>query len=1125
MIPTTPEAPSPTQGFSDLELDIHYEGPGEEILARFVLPVLQAAASYDRLTSFFSVSSLLAIAQGIESLWRRGGRMRLILGIHDVPEALAHAATEDIPELTLAAVRQRLLDKVSTLRDELSRDRLATLAWMMQDNLLQVRVATPLSAGSGAVAGVFHSKRFVFRDAEGEMITAVGSPNETLLGLGANFEEIDVHMSWQDPMGYATRHAESFERIWQGNHKGIRVVELDQAFAAELLSHLGSPRRNLTAAWKRTSTQPGPAQVLLELARRSPAWAPFNLTAAALYPHQERVFMDALGRWPVRVLLADEVGLGKTLEAGIVIAYALRFLGLHRVIVLAPAGLLRQWQDEMRIHFNLDFWRYDSGSRAFLSSEGAVRTVPQGARPIGVHSPDLVLMSSQLARGSRRLGHLLDGDAALPDMLVVDEAHSARVRVDTDGASRPTLMWRLVDDVKGKIPHLVLLSATPMQLDPTEYHSLLHLLGLPEWWSEPGRLGGVLNILSSTTAPGLQAVKDALMGIASTMEEMNPDRNQLGLSSTQQQLLDRLRDEVEVGAGEVVAARNRWADVYSTLVKTHPGHLLTIRNTRGALMSLGYSFPERRFSAPPLSINQAVADFYSMADVYLESAFGRVEAAQHPERAKALGFMKSTYRQRLASSLRAAELSLRRRVARIEEILSGNPVPDTADDEEMDAEWEDAAELPSAEVSSSGAMIEQACRIELGYLHDLVRQLEDLEVKDLGKDPKLDMLMELIGQHLANGDQLLVFSRYTDTVDACVELFLERHAGEAPSHAKYTGGASWVDAGDGPLPVTKEDIRRALDEGEVRLVFCSDAASEGLNLQAARVVINVDVPWNPARLEQRIGRIARLGQKAAEVDIYNLWYPDSVEAKIYDRLLKRRDLYQLAVGEFPEIVGSAIRKELASRYEAGAAAISEDPIQILQSLRESQQRAAIQRIWDVELSPRPESQRFREALADLVARAGDGSGISNSSVYAGESDVISLMHPALDSIVQASVSEHPDPIPVLVVCSGSVPIGFVLEEADEFVVVPAMELPALLAWIALGDELHASESWVRVPRSSIDRLYREVADASRWMPKPTEMRCLIPEPLDASDVESPRSAPEDMSLVRLTEVMNYARDT
>ena len=260
---------------------------------------------------------------------------------------------------------------------------------MIQDDLLCVRVAAPTAGRSSAVSGVFHSKRFIFRDASGQTVSAVGSPNETLFGLGANFEEIDVHMSWQDPLGYVARHEESFERIWEGHHDGLRVVELDQVFATELLSRLGSRPRPSPPGIEPLPVTGSPAATLLDLARRSPAWAPFNLTTAALYPHQERVFMDALGRWPVRVLLADEVGLGKTLEAGIIVAYALRHLGLRRVTVLAPAGLLRQWQDEMQVHFNLDFWRYDSGSHAFLSSTGAVRTVPKGLGPIGAHAPIL----------------------------------------------------------------------------------------------------------------------------------------------------------------------------------------------------------------------------------------------------------------------------------------------------------------------------------------------------------------------------------------------------------------------------------------------------------------------------------------------------------------------------------------------------------------------------------------------------------------------------------------------------------------------------------------------------------------------------------------------------------------
>ena len=599
---------------------------------------------------------------------------------------------------------------------------------------------------------------------------------------------------------------------------------------------------------------------------------------------------------------------------------------------------------------------------------------------------------------------------------------------------------------------------------------------------------------------------------------MKPDREWLGISPSEAEVLDAIGEAGESGISQVVNAQRHWRAVYSTLVKTHPGHLLTIRNTRGALSGLGYTFPERRFDAPSLSIDASVADFYSMADEYLDSTFGRVEAAQHPEKANALGFMKSTYRQRLASSLRAAELTLGRRLARIEGILQGVPAAGPVDDDEMDSEAEGGEDLVVADGTTTSAMLEHACRVELGYLHDLTRQLEDLDVEDLGTDPKLDMVMDLIERHLARGDQILVFSRYTDTVDACVALFLDRNLGHAPPpHAKYTGSASWIDTGDGPLPVDKEEIRRALDEAEISIIFCSDAASEGLNLQGARVIVNVDVPWNPARLEQRIGRIARLGQRAPEVDIYNLWYPDSVEAKIYERLLQRRDLYELAVGEFPEIVGSAIRNELSARYATGAAAISDDPLQVLQSLRENQQRLAIQRIWKVELSDRPESQRFRERLADIVRRATDSIGVPRFSVAAGERDALTLLHPALDMVSTASPELQPGSPRLSVVLEGSVPIGFVFEEESEFVVIPAEELPSLIGWLALGDQIGADPAWIRVPRSSTDLLVETIRMNSLWTPRSNDLLCVVPGGLDRTSFTDRHGSTQKISVAQLNE--------
>ena len=142
-------------------------------------------------------------------------------------------------------------------------------------------------------------------------------------------------------------------------------------------------------------------------------------------------------------------------------------------------------------------------------------------------------------------------------------------------------------------------------------------------------------------------------------------------------------------------------------------------------------------------------------------------------------------------------------------------------------------------------------------------------------------------------------------------------------------------------------------------MFCSDAASEGLNLQAARVLINVDVPWTPARLEQRIGRVARLGQKAESVEIVNIWYPNSVEQRMYSRISQRLRDYNVAVGEFPEVVADSIRDSILGDNPDNSA-------QMLQEIRNSLQTRALGILWNCNGESTTSSQTFRRKLIRAV---------------------------------------------------------------------------------------------------------------------------------------------------------------
>jgi superfamily II DNA or RNA helicase len=1048
--------PSPAaSGLRGLGLGIHYEGRAEAILAGLVLPALSVASRYDRLTGYFNVASLVAISQGVEGLWRRKGHMRLVVGIHDLPAELLTAAADDWPDMVIADIRRRLIADVTSLGDELARDRLATLAWMMQDGLLQVRVAAPATPlDVGTASGIFHSKRLIFSDSAGDVVSAVGSPNETGAGLGINFEELTVHMSWQDGLGYVATHSSSFDRIWLSERPGLTVRELDAQFAGELEAAARRQRPTVDALPDSRVTD------CLDTMRRMPVLATLNLGPVALYPHQERTFMEVMDRWPIRALLADEVGLGKTLEAGAVLAQLIRLGIARKVVVLAPKNVTRQWRDEMKEHFGLDFWLYESAGRFFESSTGDIRALGADLSPVGSTAPSLVVVSAQLARGTGQRDHVFAGVDQLPDVLLVDEAHAARVRMDLDGTRRPTRLWSMLSDIADRIPHLLLVTATPLQLDWIEYFSLLELLGLPSTW-DARAYERSLQILAKPAGPTLNDAHHALDMTRAAVIGYELD-----------DWLEPLHPE-ETKAEVAMRALRAWDVTMTSLMRAHPASVLTLRNSRAALEHLGYRFPARTFDAPPLDVDQAVRDFYEMAEVYLRDGYGMTEQAAMPDRANNLGFAKSTYYQRMASSLIAAERSIRRRLAKLESIdaygLDSNSVDDSigevdeADVDAHEAEAPDAQRHESERVGPAShavtAEVSRAIAIERMYLTDLTRRLDLMRSQGV-VDPKVRSLIRQLATYLPD-DKILVFSRYTDTVASSVAAFVENWPAAAIGYGIYTGEGAFIDTGNGPVPVTKQGVREALDSGQIRILFCSDAASEGLNLQSARVIINVDVPWNPARLEQRIGRIARLGQTASEVAIVNLWYPDSVEAKMYSRLLVRRDLYQLAVGSMPELVADAIRQEVRSRLSNQD--VASDPLVALQRVREEMQLRAIERVWARPGGDVAKSESFRLRLAGVleaavtvrggtVDRSADGHTtlrLHNQrfefTTAPGASRSLSLAHPLLDVLArQAPVDATPT---LFSLECGGIPLALAIRRDGLMAAIPASSIPGLIGEI------------------------------------------------------------------------------
>ena len=350
--------------FKSLSVRSFYSTTGHRILNEALSPILSLSTNYDRLTGYFTVESLASVAAGLEAIYRKSGKMRLVIGIHDVPGDLlaARALGSLLPETLVDQVKEKFFVEVGQLSDMTSKSAIAGIAWMLRLGLLEVRVASPKSQ-----QGIYHQKRMIFKDSNGNVIAGTGSLNETIGGL-YNVEEMQFSFSWKSADNPTLELVDSFEQIWKGLEPDIDIIPLDEAFARGILEKLGNPANPFENSSTLRTAKNIDFTSLIELIRTSSSFTPFNLSLASLYPHQERVFHESLSRWPVRVMLADEVGLGKTLEAGILISYMLRMKLVENVTILCPAGLLRQWQEEMDRHFKLDFWIYQSGSKSFVSS-------------------------------------------------------------------------------------------------------------------------------------------------------------------------------------------------------------------------------------------------------------------------------------------------------------------------------------------------------------------------------------------------------------------------------------------------------------------------------------------------------------------------------------------------------------------------------------------------------------------------------------------------------------------------------------------------------------------------------------------------------------------------------------
>lgn len=915
--------------FEDLRLEPRYHG--HQLGERLIRPLMERSQAVDALSSFFSLSGLKAISVGLDRLHERKGVFRMVMSLQDAKDSPFVKVLRDAAEIKplVEEVAELIKSEAITVSDALARKSLATLGWMLRDGLLKVKVAAMKAAdGSESARGIFHQKAFVFwgsKERGGDAVSAEGSMNFTENGMEWNSESLLVFKSDESHKHFASTVA-YFDKVWLDQDPELIVRDISKDIAeeiAQVLITLDPP------------TCKNPIPDVVDLLRRSPEFARFNSSRVALYPHQERALCDALSRSPVRVMFSDDVGLGKTIEAGATLNYGMNHLGWGKVVLMVPAGLAKQWVEELYDKFAIKAKRLDSNTQCFVDGEGQACGNPN--EPWG---PGVFVVSAQLVSRSSAYRQIFIREVQSADCLMVDEAHSARRRVDTSGKVIETLIYRLLVEVSRSVPNLMLLTATPMQSQQEELVALLEQLGVPDRWRKRDFFEAYHDLLRKNEYDADDAV------ILET-----------GMEATRE--IDKRRPPVAPYSLFSNADRFREAVVGSAVTSS-----IIIRNTRNALKRIGYSFPRRIVRTSEIVLGDSAQKVYKSIEKYLRDDFGITEEVIFGCE-NAMGFLYTTYFQRVVSSFNSAHSTLSKRRDRLREWLADdfkNATP-------FEVEYENSGVREFTRRRLSENDLKQAriaCNRELTSIEPVVQGLAKFAGTDAGHDPKLKRLTTLVAELIPGEGSFLIFSRYTDTTDAVVGLLAPLFGSSGLGFAYYSGSDCWINHGGFQRPSNKEEVVSSLRSGAVKAVICTDAASEGLNLQSACHLINVDVPWNPARLEQRFGRIDRLGQKAKTVTFYNLWYPGSIEERMYGVILEKGADIGFSVGVMSDTVGSAIRAQLASRNSAAGLDV-QTSLDEVRALQDRLNLKAIEETCAGKIENDSVSFRFRESLLRLGA--------------------------------------------------------------------------------------------------------------------------------------------------------------
>lgn len=901
----------------DREWLLKYTPDHGNLVHGFYVPLLSCAVRYDRLTGYFNAAALALAARGVEELVLNDGRMRMIVGCTLGP---GEVAAIERGETLRNAVEAQLAAAPLTPLDGNMAQALELLAWLVAQGRLQVKVAVPCDSKRRPVVadGLFHEKAGIVEDKTGESLAFNGSLNETAAGWTKNWESLNVFTTWRDPER-VRGEAGNFGRLWADKAKHVITLDVPAAVRADLLRFM--PDGDKPARLKQVEAEPEakPAQpplpklALPEFDLRRAVWSFIKAapglpgggvqvgeatSAVTPWPHQVRAFHRMYDNWPPKLLIADEVGLGKTIQAGMLLRQAWLAGRARRILILAPKAVCRQWQIELREKFNLNWPIYDGQKLSWYPSPAMVGQHERAVSKTAWHEQDVVIASSHLLRRSDRAEEMLGAEPW--DLIVLDEAHHARRKAaGSVQEGGPNALLRLMRSLKDRTAGLVLLTATPMQVHPVEVFDLLSLFGLPGEWEQDAFLRFFEDVgHSSPSHEAFDRMAAMFRAIERTYGPVGADAvHRLGLTSAlrAKRLLGALRDLSSIPRRMLETSDRKVA--LRLMRQNTPISRLMSRNTRELLRAyfkagtLATRIADRKVEDRFIHLSPDERVIYDAVEDYIASTYNQaVASGVSGQKRSALGFVMTIYRRRLASSFLALRETLERRLKGLRQPGQSDLLPGLIEGEE-DEDGAEPDEEEAQKLAHQALVLEEQSEIE--RLIQAIRRLP--------ADTKCARLrQELATLQAAGYAQVMVFTQYTDTMD-----FLRSQLATSSGMRVmcFSGRGGEIANTDGTWRViSRDDVKRRFRNGEADLLLCTDAAAEGLNFQFCGALVNYDMPWNPMRVEQRIGRIDRLGQQYSDIRIVNLHYAETVETDVYVALRHRIGLFERVVGGLQPIL-------------------------------------------------------------------------------------------------------------------------------------------------------------------------------------------------------------------------------